>query len=202
MTYAIAALLLFVGVALFVSAPLYGSSAEPASRGPDGQRERLEHERAQAVHGLRELEFDHQMNKLSRADYQQLRTRLEARALSAMAALERLNPRVEKQWTIAERHAPEAHPTDAHKASVSSPEQPREVSAGGREAAPDAILLLTDKDQPGAVSRTNALGRQPGAAEGPRSAVMQNGFCPACGARRYASAQFCSSCGVRVSTAR
>ncbi len=46
--------------------------------------ERLEHERGLAVQGLRELEFDREMGKLSDADYETLRAGLENRALVAM----------------------------------------------------------------------------------------------------------------------
>ena len=54
------------------------------------EAERLEHERALAMQGLRELEFDREMGKLSEADYAALREGLMARALGASAALERL----------------------------------------------------------------------------------------------------------------
>ena len=53
--------------------------------------ERLEHERGLAMQGLRELEFDREMGKLSEADYAALREGLMARALGASAALERLH---------------------------------------------------------------------------------------------------------------
>lgn len=86
----VAAFLIAVGVALFVAAPLTGAGA----RAREGELQRrlaqLEHERTLAMQGLRELEFDRQMNKLTEADSRELRARLEARALSAMSASERL----------------------------------------------------------------------------------------------------------------
>jgi len=86
-----AAAMIIAGVALFVAAPLAGGffPGRRAAR-EDLERARLEHERGLAVQGLRELEFDREMGKLSDADYQALRAGLERRALTAMEALEKL----------------------------------------------------------------------------------------------------------------
>jgi hypothetical protein len=46
------------------------------------------------MQGLRELEFDREMGKLSGADYASLRESLMARALGATAALDRLNAKI------------------------------------------------------------------------------------------------------------
>ena len=62
----------------------------PRRRAGAPERERLEHQRALAVQGLRELEFDHEMGKLDEGDYAALKRALEERALAAMAALDRL----------------------------------------------------------------------------------------------------------------
>jgi hypothetical protein len=85
----LAAALIISAVALFVAAPLAGGFF-PSRRGAPHElnRERLEHDRSLAVQGLRELEFDREMGKLSDIDYQSLRAALEQRALAAMAALE------------------------------------------------------------------------------------------------------------------
>jgi cytochrome c-type biogenesis protein CcmI len=91
----LAAALIVVGVALFVAAPLGGGLLP--RRAHDDKAERFEHERALAVQGLRELEFDREMGKLSEADYRALRTGLEKRALAAMSALERLREEAERQ---------------------------------------------------------------------------------------------------------
>jgi len=93
----VAALLVVAGVALYVAAPLVGArrakSAAP-SQGLDFDR--AIQQRSLAVQALTELEFDREMNKLSGEDYRALRAPLEARALGAMAEIERLR---------AERHA-------------------------------------------------------------------------------------------------
>jgi hypothetical protein len=87
----LALVLIVLGVALFVAAPLFESiRGRPGARA-DLERNRLEHERALAVAGLRELEFDREMHKLSDQDWGELKQQLEGRALRAMAALEKLD---------------------------------------------------------------------------------------------------------------
>jgi cytochrome c-type biogenesis protein CcmI len=85
----LAAILIVAAAALFVAAPLI-EGVRPRRRAAAPERERLEHQRALAVQGLRELEFDHEMGKLDEGDYAALKRTLEERALAAMAALERL----------------------------------------------------------------------------------------------------------------
>src|SRR5262249_39149985 len=82
--------MIIAGVALFVAAPL-GDGLFPRRQRSSSEvdRERLEHERGLAVQGLRELEFDREVGKVSEADYGTLYATLEQRALRAMAALEK-----------------------------------------------------------------------------------------------------------------
>jgi hypothetical protein len=88
----LAAVLIVASVALFVAAPLGGGLLAARRAGRDAaEAERLEHDRSLAMQGLRELEFDREMGKLSEADYAALREGLMARALGASAALERLH---------------------------------------------------------------------------------------------------------------
>jgi zinc-ribbon domain len=87
----LAAVLIVVGVSLFVAAPLFEAVRRGRTGAVDSERSRLEHERALAVQGLRELEFDREMRKLGEQDWAELKQQLEARALRAMAALERLD---------------------------------------------------------------------------------------------------------------
>ena len=86
----LAAAMIIAGVALFVAAPLGGGFLPRRQKSSSEiDRERLEHQRGLAVQGLRELEFDREMGKLSESDYGSLHAALEQRALKAMAALER-----------------------------------------------------------------------------------------------------------------
>jgi len=89
----LAAVLIVASVALFVAAPLGGGLLATRRAGRDAaEAERLEHERALAMQGLRELEFDREVGKLSDADYATLHEGLMTRALGASVELERLHP--------------------------------------------------------------------------------------------------------------
>lgn len=89
----LAVVFIVAGVALFVAAPLFETARGPRGR-VNLERARLEHERALAVQALRELEFDREMRKLSEQDWAELKHQLEARALRAMAALEKLDQEI------------------------------------------------------------------------------------------------------------
>jgi cytochrome c-type biogenesis protein CcmI len=89
--FIVAAALIVAGVALFVAAPLgIGLTRARAKSAGELQVERHEHERALAVQGLRELEFDREMGKLSDPDYESMHQTLENRALTAMTEVERI----------------------------------------------------------------------------------------------------------------
>jgi hypothetical protein len=87
----LATVLIVVGVALFVAAPLFEAPRPGRTGTVNVERSRWEHERALAVQALRELEFDREMRKLGEQDWAELKKQLEGRALGAMAALERLD---------------------------------------------------------------------------------------------------------------
>ena len=90
MVYSIASLLMVLGVALFVAAPLVGGMRQQRRRTANPELARLDQEHAHALQGLRELEFDREMGKMSEEDCQDLRRGLENKALAAMTALEKL----------------------------------------------------------------------------------------------------------------
>jgi cytochrome c-type biogenesis protein CcmI len=169
--FILAAALIVAGVALFVAAPLGIGLAGARAKSPgELQAERHEHERALAVQGLRELEFDREMGKLSDADYQSMHQALEDRALTAMAAIEKLRLQNDK-------------PAAPKKASVTALTQsPRRPAPALRsiEAAP--------------VHSPHAeLQRQPD----PSPSRMIS-FCPRCGTRAAADSKYCAQCGVAI----
>ena len=90
--------LLFIGtIAAFVAFPLLSPSEErEAPAEPDSQATRWEKQKADAYAALKEAELDLQMGKLTDADYQSLREKYEARALEALAQLDRLSQAKEK----------------------------------------------------------------------------------------------------------
>jgi hypothetical protein len=92
-----AASLIVAGVALFVAAPLGIGLIGERRRSPNElQLIQKEHDRGLAVQGLRELEFDREMGKLSDADYESMRARLEDRALAAMTSIDKLRAEIRK----------------------------------------------------------------------------------------------------------
>ncbi len=98
--FIIAAILIIAGVALFVAAPLgLGLIATRDKSAAELDLQRLEHERGLAVQGLKELEFDREMGKLSDADYHALHDQLENRALTAMTSIERIRQKIHHDAT-------------------------------------------------------------------------------------------------------
>lgn len=86
----VAGLLVIAGVAVAVAAPLlwpHAHAGGPATTDPE--RYRLEKEKELAYAAIKEADFDREMGKLSAEDHAALREKYEARALAALAALER-----------------------------------------------------------------------------------------------------------------
>jgi len=90
-------LLLISAVALAVSVPLFSYNAEQAPLPePEDEAARWEKQKTDAYSAIREAEFDRQMGKLTDEDYQVLRERYEARAIEALAQLDRLASAIQK----------------------------------------------------------------------------------------------------------
>jgi cytochrome c-type biogenesis protein CcmI len=124
----LASALIVLGVALFVAAPLGGGIVNPRRADAD-EAQRLEHERALAVQGLRELEFDREMGKLSEADYRSLRAGLEQRALAAMGALERV-----REDAARRQRRPAPRPIAIARRAESAPQRRPEPAPAPRPA--------------------------------------------------------------------
>jgi hypothetical protein len=83
-------LVVIAAVAVNIAAPLLWPHATEASPAPgDPERYRLEKEKELAYAAIKEADFDLQMGKLTSEDHASLRAKYEARALAALAALER-----------------------------------------------------------------------------------------------------------------
>ncbi|HYL59844.1 MAG TPA: c-type cytochrome biogenesis protein CcmI [Candidatus Acidoferrales bacterium] len=165
--FILAAALIVAGVALFVAAPLgnglLGARAKTAGE-LDADRNRHQHELA--MQGLNELEFDREMGKLSDADYAAMRTALEDRALTAMAALDK---------------------SARDKTQAAEPPKPRLAAAPKRPAQIAPVTL------PPAPSRTIERAQIPLRGE---AASRKFRFCPQCGMRAAPEANFCAECGL------
>jgi cytochrome c-type biogenesis protein CcmI len=173
--FIVAAALIVAGVALFVAAPLgIGLTRARAKSTRELQVERHEHERALAVQGLRELEFDREMGKLSDADYQSMHQTLENRALTAMTEVEKIRAETasKKQASVValadapRRPAPMPRSTDTVPTLVVHHEVPRPTAPRkirfcpecGTRSAPESNFCAecgaSFKTTPRATSRT------------------------------------------------
>ena len=173
--FILAAALIVAGVALFVAAPLgIGLVGARAKSVGELQTERHEHERALAVQGLRELEFDREMGKLSDADYESMHKALEDRALTAMAAVEKIRDQAlnAKKTTVTpltqalRRPAPVPRRIDPIPTLVVHHEPPRPAQPSPQQPAPSASGKIR--------------------------------FCPECGMRAAPDAKFCAQCGIAI----
>jgi cytochrome c-type biogenesis protein CcmI len=171
--FILAAALIVAGVALFVAAPLaIGLAGARAKSVGELQVERHEHERALAVQGLAELEFDREMGKLSDADYASMHQALEDRALTAMAAVEKIRDQADKA-------------ANAKKPIVTPLTQAiRRPAPAPRRIDPVPTLVLhTEPPQPPPPSSSQS---------------RKISFCPECGMRAAVDAKFCAHCGIAI----
>jgi hypothetical protein len=92
MIAAIAVGLLALAVAAFVLAPLFRPDAREAERVANAlsAEQDLTARHAMAVAAIRDLEEDRQTGKIGDADYESMRAKLEARAISLMRDLDAL----------------------------------------------------------------------------------------------------------------
>ena len=172
--FILAAAMIVAGVALFVAAPLgIGLVGARAKSAGELQTERHEHERALAVQGLRELEFDREMGKLSDADYDSMHKALEDRALTAMAAIERIrDDKGTKKGSVTALNAPRPAPV------------PRRID-------PVPTLVVHREPPPRPPQPLSQQPPSPSASHKPR-------FCPECGNRAAGDSKFCAQCGIAI----
>lgn len=83
-------MLLGLAAALFVAWPLVRNTASSRPAASDGQRERMELlvEKEHLLTALKEIDFDHEMGKLTDDDHQRLRADYRARAVALLKRLE------------------------------------------------------------------------------------------------------------------
>lgn len=181
----VAAFLIIAGVALFVAAPLSGGLGSRTKRTrEDLEIAQWEHQHALAVQGLRELEFDREMGKLSDADYASLRASLEGRALNAMASIQRSKDQERAASLAAVTVRPKLREAAAIANEISAMSRPQPtipiVSGLGTAASPSPAI----RNPP-----TEIAGRR-------------IRFCPQCGTRTALSGNFCGECGTALRAER
>jgi hypothetical protein len=153
--FILAAALIVAGVALFVAAPL-GIGLVGARAKSAGQL-------------LRELEFDREMGKLSDADYDSMHKALEDRALTAMAAIEKIRDQAANA-----------------KKPIVTPLTPRKLAPAPRRIDPIPTLVV-HMDPPRPQPPPPTL-----------SASHKITFCPQCGMRAAPDSKFCAQCGIAI----
>jgi hypothetical protein len=84
----LAGLALIAAVAWVAASPLFSAALPPLPDEASPDDERMRHRKNEALAAIREADFDRELGKLSEADHRELRARLEAEALAAIAALE------------------------------------------------------------------------------------------------------------------
>lgn len=89
----LAGLALIAAVAWTVARPFFAPpQAFAAAPHASAARERWRKRRDEALAAIRDADFDFQTGKLSEADYRELRSRLDRRALEALEALDPRSP--------------------------------------------------------------------------------------------------------------
>lgn len=84
-----------LAVAAFVAMPFFAGEAGEqlgAATVTASERQKLEHQKAEAYAAIKEIEFDYRMGKLSEADFTGMRNKFAAEALAAIAALDVAKP--------------------------------------------------------------------------------------------------------------
>ncbi len=147
------------------------------------RRKELEREKQLLLKALKELAFDHEMHKISDADYQEIAAAYRARAVRIMRQLdETTHPyRAQIAEELAARLGSPA-PATAARDQAAADEEGQPAGNGREPAAASA--------SPGAPSPTAVSPAAP--VSGERRA------CPACGAQNEPDAVFCKKCGQRV----
>jgi hypothetical protein len=160
--------LLVIGIIAFIAYPLFdprrGTFVESAS-----VLDTLIAQRDATYDALRDLDFDFQLGKLSKVDYDTLRDKYKARAAYILQQIDALAGT-----------PPDSNGKDAEAQIEAQVAQLRraKTEVGARRASPDTI-----EDE---IARVRAL-RQAG-----------GGFCSKCGTPYRAGDKFCAKCGNKL----
>jgi hypothetical protein len=85
---AVIAFVLTVLVASFIAWPLFAAQAPGGDGSPQSGQTRWQRQKAEAYAAIKEAEFDHQMGKLTDADFAALQHKYREQALAAIKAME------------------------------------------------------------------------------------------------------------------
>ncbi len=168
------ALLIALGALAFVIWPLVGQEM-PLLVVEDDQLADLLARKDNALRSLKDLEFDHQVGKISDEDFVRLNDRLSRQAMNLLQQVERVRP---EGGLLDEQLEAEIAKLRRVQAStrVVIAEQHAPTVAAVQEAPPQAIASVDNVSAP------------PGAVR----------FCTECGARITVSFKFCANCGTPI----
>ncbi|MCA1586371.1 MAG: zinc ribbon domain-containing protein [Acidobacteria bacterium] len=148
-------------------------------------RAALEREKLLVLRAIKELEFDHAMGKVAKADFEEMGARLRSRAIGLLQKLEdgngyRAIVERELQMRLAGRTAAPGGPTPAESPG-------RDPGWGALEPPPQAESDAVEGDAAAeAEARASTL----------RSSVQA---CASCGVENDSDARFCKRCGTKLS---
>jgi hypothetical protein len=145
-------------------------------------RAALEREKLMTLRAIKELEFDRAMGKLSDADWQDMSTRLRARASGLMRQLDAGAGYREQIESDLEKRLAEA--PAARSKDVPGPK----MSPGPKDPA-------YSDDSEGDTSGPNT---SPGLKDPAYSDALTGNFCTQCGTKNEGDAKFCKNCGHRL----
>ncbi|MEZ4616656.1 MAG: zinc ribbon domain-containing protein [Caldilineaceae bacterium] len=163
------ALLLALAVLGFVLWPLFRSTV-PLINDEDERFTELLARKDRSLRTLKELEFDHQVGKISDEDYQRLQERLSRQAIVLIQQVEKITPA-----TTAMEAALEAEIVKLRRV------QPKIPAVNGATSPEHAVN-----------------GEQSNGVAEPRKNEQSVHFCTECGTRVESTFKFCANCGAPV----
>lgn len=191
-----------------VGYPLVQETRRRTTTMAEGERQRAELEaRREALYvALKDLEFDHEMGKLSADDYAALRERYTVQAVAVLQRLDALA--AEKPSVVGEEDAaPDAglehEVAIRRRAEMTTAGLEAEASTTEEEIEPGvATLRWATKTSASLVCPVCHRACRPGdafcVACGTSLAEVGEGRCPECGAEHIAGDRFCVRCGVAL----
>ncbi len=162
-------LALFLGVGLYLAAPLAGNS-NPRGAAGTPESSSLLAERDRVINALQELDFDHQLGKIPEEDYPSQRGELLKKGTEILKKLDELAPQASPQANSASAQTRLEKAAAALRADGSNRAEP---------VSDDEIETML-------------------AARRKEHKSKSAGFCPHCGKPILVSDRFCSNCGKAI----
>jgi hypothetical protein len=171
--------LMFRAAQAMVSEP----EAEDVARATGRRRKELEREKQSLLKALKELEFDHEMRKISDVDYQEIGGNYRARAVRVLKQLDQTGKDVDYR-VLVERDV---------AARLKAKSEAKAEAGGEPEAQGEA--------KPEAKADAKADAKSEAKPEPKPEKVDDKPACPTCGTANDLDAEFCKKCGKKLTAA-